>query len=177
MGIGWTIIPNDWVHLERVINELGSRILDENKSFSDYVLVDGSRPFTGPVAGIDPDQAAHLATKNYVDSQQYLQESDMVGSDILERDTEVWVIVGPLISALDGTTPAQALVLDNITAAIYKGVNRTVLTLSASNFAEMSDGYVKIKLTVSDTDTQGRLTLTLRDDDVFLGKSREFWVK
>lgn len=142
MSIGWTIIPNDWVHLEQIINELGSRVLDEDNSLSDY-----------------------------------LQESDMVGPDILEQNTEIWVIVGPLISSLDGTTPVQSLVLGDITAAAYKGVVRSVLTLSASNFAEMSDGYVKIKLTASDTDTQGRLTLTLRDDDVFLGKSREFWVK
>ena len=142
MSVGWTIIPNDWVQLERVINEFGSRILDEDRSFSDF-----------------------------------LQESDMVGPDILEPNTEVWVIVGPLISSLDGTTPVQSLVLGDITAAIYKGVTRSVLTLTAANFAEMSDGYVKIKLTASDTDIQGRLTLTLRDDDVFLGKSREFWVK
>jgi len=142
MSVGWTIIPNDWVQLERVINELGSRILDEDNSLSDY-----------------------------------LQESDMVGPDILEPNTEVWVIVGPLISSLDGTTPVQSLVLGDITAAIYKGVTRSVLTLTAANFVEMPDGYVKIKLTASDTNTQGRLTLTLRDDDVFLGKSREFWVK
>jgi hypothetical protein len=47
MGVGWTIIPNDWIQLERVINELGSRILDEQKALSSYLLADGSRDLTG----------------------------------------------------------------------------------------------------------------------------------
>ena len=34
---------------------------------SNYVLCDGSHPFTAPIAGIDPTLSGHLATRNYVD--------------------------------------------------------------------------------------------------------------
>lgn len=34
-----------------------------------YILVDGSRGFTGTVSGIDPTQDYHLATKGYVDGE------------------------------------------------------------------------------------------------------------
>jgi len=34
-----------------------------------YVLVDGSRAFTAPVSGIDPNTSTELTTKNYVDTQ------------------------------------------------------------------------------------------------------------
>jgi hypothetical protein len=33
-----------------------------------YSLVDGTRPYTGPVGGVDPTISSHLATKGYVDS-------------------------------------------------------------------------------------------------------------
>lgn len=38
-----------------------------------YILVDGSRGFTGTVSGIDPTQSYHLTTKNYIDSNFYTQ--------------------------------------------------------------------------------------------------------
>lgn len=123
-----------------------------------------------------PSNADKTDAEN-VASAGAVMEEDMVAQDMLEKDTEVWVIIGPLISSLDGTDPARELVLGDITAAIYKGVTRSVLALSGSNFVEMSDGYIKLKLTASNTDTTGRLVVTLRDDDVFLGKSKEFWVK
>ena len=34
-----------------------------------YILVDGSRPFTGAIGGVDPVAGSDLATKDYVDSQ------------------------------------------------------------------------------------------------------------
>ena len=33
-----------------------------------YVLASGTRPFTGPVSGIDPSTPTQLATKSYVDA-------------------------------------------------------------------------------------------------------------
>ena len=36
---------------------------------AEYSLTDGTRPFTGEVAGVTPTQAASLATKSYVDGR------------------------------------------------------------------------------------------------------------
>ena len=35
---GWTIIPKDWVQLERIINELGHRVLNDFSSLSDLIV-------------------------------------------------------------------------------------------------------------------------------------------
>jgi hypothetical protein len=126
---------------------------------------------------VEQMQRVYQYIKNDMNTAGYVEDSDMVSPDLIEQDTEVWIIIGPLISSLDGTTPVESLVLGDITAAIYKGVTRSVLTLSSGNFVELEDGYIKLKLTASDTDTAGRLLITLRDDDVFLSKSRELWVK
>jgi hypothetical protein len=34
---GWSIIPQDWVRLNSIVNELGYLILDADSSFSDMV--------------------------------------------------------------------------------------------------------------------------------------------
>jgi uncharacterized phage-associated protein len=41
--------------------------LDED-GHEQYILVDGTRAFTGVVGGVNPTSSSHLATKNYVDS-------------------------------------------------------------------------------------------------------------
>jgi len=47
MPRAYHIIPNDWVSLERIIQEIGTRVLDEDTSFSDYLLADGTRALAG----------------------------------------------------------------------------------------------------------------------------------
>lgn len=42
--------------------------IGDSKHVESYSKADGTRPFTGAVAGVDPSLSAHLATKNYVDS-------------------------------------------------------------------------------------------------------------
>ena len=49
-----------------VTNHSGLTGLD-NDDHTHYVLEDGTRSFSGPVEGIDPTSAYHLATKRYVD--------------------------------------------------------------------------------------------------------------
>ena len=48
-----------------------------------YILVDGTRSFTGPVAGITPTTNNHLTTKQYVDNHTW------IASNILDLDTAV----------------------------------------------------------------------------------------
>lgn len=45
-----------------------------------YILVDGTRGFTGVVAGIEPTASNHLTTKNYVDNKTWLV-GDITGFD------------------------------------------------------------------------------------------------
>lgn len=52
---------------------------------TEYSRVDGSRPFTGEVEGIDPTQAQALATKNYVDTEDATAVTDAAAY----TDTEV----------------------------------------------------------------------------------------
>lgn len=70
MGRGpcYTVIPNDWQNLEYIIADLSSRIINEDASFTDYILANGSRAFTGVVSGITPTADANLTTKDYVDT-------------------------------------------------------------------------------------------------------------
>ena len=86
----------------------------------------------------------------------------------------------PITDCVDGKTPIEVLTLANITAAIYKGTTRTVITLTASggdnNLIHIADGYWRLSLTVGNLDTVGRFKITLRDDDVFLAVSEEFFV-
>ena len=48
-----------------------------------YILVDGTRGFTGVVSGITPTLSSHLTTKSYVDNKTWLAE------DITDFDTAI----------------------------------------------------------------------------------------
>lgn len=52
----------------RSASDLSSGTLPDARLSSNVVLIDGSRSFTSVISGIDPTQAAHLATRNYVDA-------------------------------------------------------------------------------------------------------------
>jgi hypothetical protein len=54
-----------------------------NDDHEQYILVDGTRAFTGPVGGVTPSAGADLATKDYVDS--LLQGLDWQES-VIDRD-------------------------------------------------------------------------------------------
>lgn len=58
----------NWVYLESVLNHSNLTISATADDHPLYVPTDGSRGFTAPVAGVDPTQSSHLATKSYVDS-------------------------------------------------------------------------------------------------------------
>jgi hypothetical protein len=77
-GPNYTVMPNDWQTLEDIISDLSSRIIDEDASFSDYILKDGSRAYTGTGVGFkdEDDMSSDSATatasqqsiKAYVDT-------------------------------------------------------------------------------------------------------------
>lgn len=86
---------------------------------------------------------------------------------MLKQNTSAEILVN-LIDCVDGKTLIEELTLGDITAAIYKGSTRSALTLTTENFIYVADGIWKLILTAGNTDTVGRLKITLRDDDVFL---------
>ena len=90
----------------------------------------------------------------------------------LTQNTATTVVLGPLVAWTDGVTPKTSLTLGEIAAAMYKGTARSTITVTASggdnDFTHVADGYWKLELTASNTDTAGRFRITLRDDDVFL---------
>jgi hypothetical protein len=67
---GFHLTTKDYVDTEitnNVITDHGGLSGLGDDDHTQYILVDGSRGFTGTVSGIDPTEAAHLTTKNYVD--------------------------------------------------------------------------------------------------------------
>lgn len=92
----------------------------------------------------------------------------------------------PFVDVVDGSTPLTTLTLGGITAAVVKRgaasdtVTRSTFTPTASgganDFVHVGDGYWKLELTSSQTDTVGQLSVTLRDDDVFMPVSVNCWV-
>jgi len=78
-GPNYNVIDGDWRNLSIIIADLTSRIIDENKSFSDYILADGSRVYTSTGAGFkDEDDmvsdsavatASQRSIKAYVDDE------------------------------------------------------------------------------------------------------------
>lgn len=86
---------------------------------------------------------------------------------MLKQNTSTEILV-TLIDCVDGKTLIEELTLGWITAAIYKNSTRSILELTSENFIYIADGIWKLILTAGNTDTVGRLKITLRDDDVFL---------
>ncbi len=123
-----------------------------------YILVDGTRAFTGVVGGIDPTLSTHLATKNYV-------------------DTEIAGVVGGL-SGKVGTTSATTftitdevvLLADAQTAAADITVT---LPTAASAFSSPNSDFIWVKNSGDDSNNvivdgnatetiDGSLTVTLK---------------
>ena len=85
-----------------------------NHSHDEYTRVDGTRPFTSPVSGIQPTISDHLATKGYVDAVSVGQLwQDPVNSIITEYPTELFIGDRFLISK-DVTNPVLIPYKDNI---------------------------------------------------------------
>lgn len=155
------------------INEF-IKVMDEAYRLlrADVVNNSGSGSSTGAEWG---DITGDLEDQS--DLQTILEDIDV---KYLDKDTAQDVIVGCLVDAVDGKTPLTddaELVEADITCAIYKGATRSTITLSSSNFIHQADGYWKLSLTASHTDTAGYLLITLRDDDVMLPYSERFVIK
>lgn len=182
-GFGYNLRDGDWVRLRQILQQLSSYKLGPtaNPVFNDVevsggLTIEGGLTVSGGITGLEwGDIGGTLSDQT--DLQTILEDIDV---KYLDKDTAQDVIVGCLVDAVDGKTPLTddaELVEADITCAIYKGATRSTITLSSSNFIHQADGYWKLSLTASHTDTAGYLLITLRDDDVMLPYSERFVIK
>jgi hypothetical protein len=75
-----------------------------------YIKADGTRAFTGEVAGVTPTSTASLATKGYVDG--IAQGLDQKPSARVQTATETLTIASGSVTTIGGTT------IDGVTAAV-----------------------------------------------------------
>lgn len=127
-GPNYNVIENDWRHLGVIIADLSSRIIDEDTSFSDYILKDGSRAYTGTGAGFkDEDNmssdsavatASQQSVKAYVDAQ-FAFGSIISTGQVVEADSTIDSLT--LTSANDKLTIVGTAATDTILFTVNEG--------------------------------------------------------
>lgn len=98
------VLPGDADH-----DDLGGRNLDDNHP--QYSLVDGTRAFTGEVAGVTPTVEASLATKGYVDGAVSTGDhGDLTGLDDAADHTWASLVDGTraFTGTVSGVTPTSS---------------------------------------------------------------------
>jgi hypothetical protein len=91
----------------------------------------------------------------------------------LKQDTAATIVFSGVRSSIDGTSLISGVVTGDITIELYKNGSRSTVSRTIT---ELADGSLSVVLTTDDTDTLGRLEITLLDPDVFLPVSKEFMV-
>ena len=85
--------------------------------------------------------------------------------NFLKQSTAVTVLLGPFVDDTDGKTPETALDVTGMDCDLYKGTTRSDLTLTASggdnDCVHVANGYYSLELTAGNTDTAGRLRITV----------------
>ncbi len=97
----------------------------------------------------------------------------------LRANTQVKVVIGPVVAVGDGFTPVTTLDLSTADEAeIMKHDAAAVTSISAATFAAITsaDGYYNLTITTSLSDTEGLLTVLINDDSLCLPVKAEFMV-
>lgn len=97
----------------------------------------------------------------------------------LRANTQVKVVIGPVVAVGDGFTPVTTLALNTADEAeLLKHDAASVTDISAATFAAITsaDGYYNLTLTTSHTDTEGLLTVLINDDSLCLPVKKDFMV-
>lgn len=174
-GPNYTIIPNDWVNLEYIISDLSSRIINEDTSFSDYILNDGSRAYTGTGAGFkDEDNmvsnsavatASQQSIKAFVESQYAFKTITGITNDVVADVVDDTLT---LASANNRLTVVGTTVTDTITFTLVEG------NIDHGNLAGLDTGtdhsYIDQDVKVAASPTFAGLTMTgdiaMGDNDI-----------
>ena len=100
----------------------------------------------------------------------------------LKADTNVEVLVGPVVAVGDGFTPVTTLNLstaDEAELIKYNGATALAVTdISANTMAAITgaDGYYTLDLSTGNTDTEGFLSVVINDDSLCLPVRLDFMV-
>lgn len=97
----------------------------------------------------------------------------------LRANTQVKVVVGPVVAVGNGYVPVTSLSLSGADEAeLMKHDASSVTDISGATFAAITsaDGYYNLTLTTSHTDTEGLLTVLINDDSLCLPVKQTFMV-
>ena len=89
----------------------------------------------------------------------------------LRQSTEVDVVIGPFVDKTDGLTPECDIDFSATDEChLMKADGAAAVSIKAATWADYPDvnGYYKLTLTTSHTDTMGPLTIAINDDSVCL---------
>lgn len=82
----------------------------------------------------------------------------------LKKSTEVIVPIGPMVDATDGYTLETAIALASGEAALLKAESGTIVNIGTNTWSShLGGGMYNLTLTASNTDTLGRLDVTVYD--------------
>lgn len=98
---------------------------------------------------------------------------------LLRANTQVKVVIGPVVAVGDGFTPVTTLSVSTADEAeIMKHDAASVTDISGATFTAITsaDGYYNLTLTTSHTDTEGLLTVLINDDSLCLPVKQTFMV-
>lgn len=98
----------------------------------------------------------------------------------LKADTEIKVVIGPVVAVGDGFTPVTNLAVSTSDEAeILKHNAAAVTDISANTFAAIAsaDGYYNLTITAGQLDTEGMLTVLINDDSLCLPVRASFMVQ
>lgn len=98
---------------------------------------------------------------------------------VLKADTEIKVVVGPVVAVGDGFTPVATLDVSTADEAeILKHNAAAVTDISGNTFAAIAsaDGYYNLTVTAAQLDTEGMLTVLINDDSLCLPVRASFMV-
>jgi|TARA_R100000501_G_C2610436_1_gene105178 hypothetical protein len=99
-------------------------------------------------------------------------------AQLLLADTAATVTIGPFVDQTDFYTPEVGLTKGGVDELVlYKHDASAVTDISSSTtFTHVAGGMYTVLLSTTDTNTEGRLTLYVRDDSICVPIAKEFMV-
>ena len=164
-GPNFTIISGDWQSVEYAINDLCSRIINEDRSFTDYILHDGSRAFTGNqsmgshrlTSLLDPTADKDAATKIYVDDtlitalEDYIPYVGAIDDIDLGAHTVVMSGTGSIMFQSTATTGIAIKGINTSTSAAIYGISGSSYGLKGDS----TDGIGAAGASINNIGVQG----------------------
>lgn len=147
-GPNYTVIPQDWQNLEYIIADLSNRIINEDASFSDYILADGSRVYTSDGDGFkdednmasnsDVATASQQSIKAYVDDTASDLVSGLTVNQLVDFDGTDLRAVADLTDYILQGSADQVIVTDEGDGTATLSLPQDINTTSSPTFADIT---------------------------------------